>query len=218
MKIANHKIDFVKTAHYYTLGLLSPSTEYIWIACHGYGQAADRFIKKFDQIDLNRHFIIAPEGLSRFYWGGFTGEVVASWMTSKDRLDEIENYTRFLHTIYQDYAQKYPKITWMFFGFSQGSATILRYLDQHQPRCEKLIIWAGEFPPDLNYERCRNYLNGLQVEYFYGDEDAFLTEARWQKENTHIEQQKLAVNFHNFKGGHQVKKEVLTRYILDNYP
>jgi hypothetical protein len=80
MKVQDNKISVSKTAHYSTMGKLSKSTRYIWIVAHGYGQRANRIIKKFDFLSPEEHFVIAPEGLSRFYWHK-NQEPVASWMT-----------------------------------------------------------------------------------------------------------------------------------------
>jgi hypothetical protein len=59
------------------------------LVTHGYGQLAKTFIRRFEPIMDAQTLVVAPEGLSRFYWGGFDGPVVASWMTREDRLDEI---------------------------------------------------------------------------------------------------------------------------------
>ncbi|MEN0004839.1 MAG: phospholipase, partial [Bacteroidota bacterium] len=76
--IHEHSIPVTRTAHYATQGQVGPHIRYLCIACHGYGQLAARFIRKFDVVDRADTFVIAPEGLSRFYWGGVTGNVVAS--------------------------------------------------------------------------------------------------------------------------------------------
>jgi len=45
-----HSIKIEKTAYYYSIGELNNETNEIWIACHGYGQLAKYFIKKFECI------------------------------------------------------------------------------------------------------------------------------------------------------------------------
>ena len=209
----HHPIKFEKSAHYYTLGEFTGNTEYIWLVCHGYGQAADRFINKFDILDTEKHFVIAPEGLSRFYWGGFTGEVVASWMTSKDRLDEIEDYVQFLDMIMDVAVPPTFGGQIIMLGFSQGVATLMRYLDRHRPSIEKVILWAGVFPPDINYSEFYEYLNTMELHYFYGDQDEFITKERFDREQETIRSEKIRVQLHPFLGPHKIMKEVLLRFV-----
>ena len=76
-----HSISVPKTAHYCTLGEPGPHIKYFWICCHGYGQLAKRFIRKFERIHQEDTLVVAPEGFSRFYWKDFTGDVVATHMS-----------------------------------------------------------------------------------------------------------------------------------------
>ena len=211
--IDHHLLQIPKTAHYYTLGQLSASTKYIWLVCHGYGQAADRFLKKFDHLDLDQHFFIAPEGLSRFYWQGVHGDVVASWMTSKDRLHEIDDHTNFLNSIYEHYASQYPTINWVFFGFSQGCATIMRYLDKYRVKGVSICLWAGSLPPDLNYADMSPYLNQMDLTMIVGDNDEYIPENRLQQELVRLQQHQVPLNIIRFSGTHRIDRNVLSQYI-----
>jgi hypothetical protein len=71
--IESHSIQVERTARYYTLGTAGPSTQQFWIACHGYGQLAERLISKFRDLDTDRQFVLAPEGLSKFLLEGSVG-------------------------------------------------------------------------------------------------------------------------------------------------
>ena len=86
MEPISHHLSVEKTARYFTMGEGKANCQYLWIVLHGYGQLASSVIKRFKTLDPDKHFVLAPEGLSRFYWGeGFGGKAVASWMTSEDR-------------------------------------------------------------------------------------------------------------------------------------
>jgi hypothetical protein len=63
----HHQIKIEKTAHYYTHGQVSPKVKYFWLAAHGYGQLASNLMRKFEHLG-EEHFVVAPEGLSNFYW------------------------------------------------------------------------------------------------------------------------------------------------------
>ena len=212
--VTHQKIKIDKTAHFYTLGKFSKSTRYIWLACHGYGQTADRFIRKFEVLDLSEHFIIAPEGLSRFYWNGVKGHVAASWMTSKDRLDEIDDHVRFLNATISRYLQE--DISFIFFGFSQGCATILRYLERFLPKYTHIVLWAGSIPKDLNFEKVGDYLRSGNIHMIYGDQDEFLTQTVLKRELDFIEGKRLKIRQHTYAGTHRVDREVLKDYVEKN--
>jgi predicted esterase len=213
--IGHKRIRIPKTAHYYTLGKFSEDTKYVWLVCHGYGQAADRFITKFEVLDLKANHIIAPEGLSRFYWGGMSGHVVASWMTRKDRLDEIEDHINLLHETIKEWYGK--EVTLVFFGFSQGCATILRYLERFQPQNRQIILWAGSIPKDLNFSVMAPYLGASDIHLIYGNKDEFLTTEVLAEELEFIYRQDIPLKLHEYEGTHRVDKEVLRSYVTENF-
>ena len=78
---------------------LTEATERIWLVFHGYGQLAEYFIKKFEDLDPTKNFIIAPQGLSKYYLQGVYGRVGASWMTKEDRLTEIANQYAYIDEV-----------------------------------------------------------------------------------------------------------------------
>ena len=77
--------------------------------------------KKFRDLD-DKHLVICPEGLSRFYSKGLAGEVAASWMTKRDRLKEIEDHSNYIQQVYEYYSDKCPNaknnLIWFFSGNS----------------------------------------------------------------------------------------------------
>ena len=209
----NHIIKVTRTAHYTTLGKAGPKVKYLWIACHGYGQLARNFIRKFDVIQSDDTFIIAPEGLSRFYWGGVTGEVVASWMTKGDRLQEIEDYTNFISQLYHQYFPLLaPDVKVILFGFSQGCATIMRWIMRTFPRFDQVILWAGMLPEDLNYKPYLSYLEDKSFHFVYGLQDEYLTPKRLAFIQNFTKEQGLKVEEHTFDGPHKIIRSVLKEF------
>ncbi len=205
-----HALEVPRTAHYYTIGTASKQTRYFVLACHGYGQAAARFIHKFEAIAREDVFVVAPEGLSRFYWGGFTGDVVASWMTRGNRLDEIADYCNYLQTIYDQYTTKMPAdVKIILFGFSQGCATQMRWMLQNQPRFDTLVLWAGSLPDDLDFSEQRDYFNAQQLFWLYGTEDQFIKDQVLEKQYAIMQQFELNFKTSTFEGKHQIYKPAL---------
>jgi predicted esterase len=203
-------LEFAIKAPYYTLNELTDKTENIWLATHGYGQLAQYFLKKFEQLDPEKNFIIAPQGLSKYYLEGVTGRVGASWMTREDRLTEIENQHRMIKAIWQTEVGNPGKRQVIFLGFSQGVPAVIRFAAFTRTPFQKLVLWAGGFPPDLP-ESAFAYLTGNEkVMYFCGHDDPYHSPGMYEKQrelilaNMHIEP---AVTF--FDGGHTVVPELL---------
>ena len=212
MPIKAHSLVVPKTAHFYTLGEPGEQTKYLWIACHGYGQLASKFLEKFNVISNEENFIVAPEGFSRFYWGGFEGPVVSSWMTRKDRLDEIADYATFLTTIYNHFKSQLPlNVKVILFGFSQGVATIMRWLTRHCPDFNHLVLWAGILPEDIDYLPLKNYFSGRNLIFAYGHQDQYLTPDRIKMYKEIIQKGELKIREEPFYGGHTIDPEKLYR-------
>lgn len=212
--ITAHKIGVQRTAHFYTLGTVGENTRYWVIACHGYGQLAKNFIRKFDVIAGEDTFVLAPEGLSTFYWQGFSGDPVASWMTKENRLDEIADYCRYLSQVYLDYRQKLPAdVKIILFGFSQGCATILRWIFYDRPEFQTLVLWAGMIPEDLDYAAMAELWTTRPIYYFYGTEDPFITPERLTQFQTFFANQNLPVIEQKFVGAHTVDRPILVAWL-----
>jgi predicted esterase len=204
-----HQIAVTRTAHYCTLGEAGPETEYWIMACHGYGQLAKNFIRKFESIQQDNLFVLAPEGLSRFYWKDFTGDVGASWMTREDRLDEIADFCNMLQQLYTAYRAKMPNAKLILFGFSQGCATQMRWAMRDFPDFDRMVMWAGAIPDDLNYHQEPGFWTNRPIDFICGDKDHFLTPEMVEKHRKLLEFKQLKVNETWFEGGHEVDREVL---------
>jgi len=210
----SHQILFEKTAHYYTLGTPGKHVQHFIIACHGYGQLAERFVQKFNQLDLSKTFVLAPEGLSRFYWDNKNNVVGSSWMTRKDRLEEIADYTRFIKKLYDVHVPQFAsnvKIT--LFGFSQGCATQVRWVMREFPSFDNLILWAGMIPEDLVYLPNTEYFSNKNLYWVYGKEDEFLKEKYISWHHNFLKEQKLNFETITFEGKHVVDRPTLKNLI-----
>lgn len=135
-------ISITKTARYFILGDASDEIEQIWFVCHGYAQLANYFIKNFEVLDNGKNLIVAPEGLSRFYWKGFSDRVVASWMTREDRESDIEDYINFLNSVYTEVCSslKNKNVRINVLGFSQGTATVCRWVASGKVKVDNFIL------------------------------------------------------------------------------
>jgi predicted esterase len=211
-----HKIEVTRTAHFYTLGIAGPSTQYCIIACHGYGQLAKNFIRKFDGIAGEDTLVIAPEALSKFYWQGFSGDPVASWMTREHRLDEILDYCRYLSQLYLEYKKILPEnVKIILFGFSQGCATQMRWVFQDQPTFDTLVLWAGMMPDDLDYLANVHLWMNRDVHFIYGTQDEFITPERMDHYQTFFQNNQIPVVQRRFTGTHTVDRATLAEWFAE---
>ncbi|MEM6395399.1 MAG: phospholipase [Bacteroidota bacterium] len=207
--IKSHRIQVQRTAHFYTLGEPGEQTKRMWLICHGYGQLASHFIRKFDRVAGLEDYIVAPEGLSRFYWGGVAGKPAASWMTSLDRLDEIADYSAMLSTIFEQQKALVPEdVQVILFGFSQGCSTVMRWMLRANPDFDHLWLWGGQIPEDVDYEQVRAHWNSKELHAFHGTEDPFVTPERMELLRGYIAESGLAIEEHRYEGGHKVIREV----------
>ena len=199
-------IDY--TARYYTLGQLNddPNQE-VWVALHGYGQLAKYFIRKFESVQRDGAFVIAPEGLSLFYLQGTDGRVGATWMTREFREQAIHNDVTYLQQIYQTLALQDKRV--VLFSFSQGGATLIRWVVRHRVPFQKMIVWAGGFPPDVDPIVCREVFSGKSLFYVYGDQDQYITPERIAQQKTLFQQFHFHPEIIKFEGKHVIDSDML---------
>lgn len=197
-----HHIEIKKTARLFTLGTLTEKTENIWLVFHGYGMLPEYFLQKFEDLDLEKNYVIAPEGLSRFYQNGLTGRIGASWMTSEDRDNEIKDYIQYIEDVYQTMIKKHlPNIKLICFGFSQGVATLFRWANMHQPPINQLNAWAGSIPKEV-IEQYK--LSSIPLKIYYGSEDPLINVEQAHKLLETLKHNKIAFQSIQYKGGHAV--------------
>ena len=204
-----------KTARYYTLGKYE-NCKVFYFALHGYGQQAERLIKKFDQLPEDS-FIVAPEALSRFYWDEKSGQTGASWMTKDDREFEIEDYCNYLQTVYQHYLSIVPdncKIVLL--GFSQGCATAMRWLVLNRPeKIDALQLWGSDIPADLDYKSAHEYLSDKKIYWIYGLNDPYINAERAEQLKKRFYQFELSPKIIQFEGAHEIDRKILSSLDLE---
>ena len=181
----------------------------IWFVLHGQGQLAAYFIKKFNLIVSSQRKVIAPEGLSRYYLDGFYGRVGSTWMTKENRGIDIENYLTYLTEIYyrEVISPNECKITVL--GFSQGAATASRWALMEGIKIDRLILWAGLFPPDLDFELGTRKLENVEIVNVYGEQDEYLTQERVNEQFQLADRLGIDMITKTFKGGHTIDIKTL---------
>lgn len=204
------KIKTSKTARVYLTNKITENTKEVVIACHGYAQLGEYFIKKFEGISNAHRTVIVPEALNKFYWNGMNGRVVASWMTKDDRESEIEDYINYLNQVYEMILKKNQHVKIIAFGFSQGSSTISRWIAQknYKIKCERLILWSGSFPMDVLKE---TIFRTLSFQYLFGDVDKYYPKEKIKELELTLKKEGIHPNFIKYKGEHKIYEETLQK-------
>src|SRR3989442_1834603 len=213
-QMREHHIGVTRSARYFNLGDRWRGVGEVWFACHGYGQLAARFLEKLRVLDDGRRYLVAPEGLSRFYLSESATErrVGATWMTREDRLAEIDDYVRYLDAVYADVFASIDRarVTVHALGFSQGTSTVSRWAAMGKAQIDRLTLWGGEFPPDLdlNVETVVSRLRGVQLALVYGRSDEYIIPKVVQPIMTRLRQHGIPYKEIPFDGGHELNKDV----------
>ena len=186
------------------MGELGGGTRVVVIACHGYGMDVARFGERFAQAPPGVG-VLCAEGLSRFYWGGFDGPPVASWMTRAERLQEIDDFCEWLDQVLALATAAAPTARLYGFGFSQGAATVLRWAHRSRPPLAGIILWSGTPPEDIDYLPS-DYFSRLTRLAYWGDADELVP---WTRAADRFREVPIAFEHRRFVGGHQLPRPPL---------
>ena len=119
------------------------------VGFHGYGESADEQLARLEAIpELADWTLVSIQGLHRFYGRGQA--VVASWMTSQDRDDAIEDNLRYVRSVLTEAIhQAGEPQALVYVGYSQGVAMAWRAAILGARRIDGLAVFGGDVPPEL---------------------------------------------------------------------
>ncbi len=209
-----HHLTVPRTARYYTLGN-GNGIRAVWIVCHGYGQLAGEFLAQFAPADDGVHLVIAPEALNRYYLdptpgASGTSGVGATWMTKEDRTSEIADQVTYLDAVYRaifrEVARDAVRVTVL--GFSQGVATVTRWLSRTQLRVDRTICWAGAIPDDVPLD-VDTALRRSELVMVLGTRDMYGSAERVARQEAALRQADKPFTMLEFDGGHRLDDTVL---------
>lgn len=189
----------------------------VWVALHGYGQLAGRFIRHLAPLADGTRVIVAPEALSRFYLdhpakaGSAHARVGATWMTREDREAEIADQVEYLDAVCDavlaPLGDTPPPVHVL--GFSQGVATATRWLAHARTRAAQVVLWSGRIPADLFPLAAESPLRAARIDVVTGAEDALATAAVLEEQRDLVARNMLAVTAHQHAGGHHIDTPTL---------
>jgi len=211
--VNEHHLSVPRSARYFTVGADPATARAIWFVLHGYGQLAERFLQRFAGGADGQRSVVAPEGLSRFYLeGNARDNVGASWMTREDRLTEIDDYVRYLDAVFSAVThERRPPEGIHVLGFSQGSTTACRWLTLGRAHADRLVLWGGEVPPDLDFARARERWKDTSLLLVVGNDDHYITPRILAYQEQRLSEHGIAYRVEQFEGGHEIRTDVWER-------
>lgn len=208
-----HHLPVQRTARYFTLGEITDELREIWFVCHGYGQLARYFLRNFESIADKSRLIVAPEALSRFYLQSTNGRIGATWMTREDRENEIADYLAYLNklskTIFEKISRQSVRI--ILLGFSQGVATISRWHHHGQLNADRLILWAGLIPPEIDLQISSEKFRQTDLHLVLGDADPYAQPEIIREHRSRLADGDVKFTAHSFAGGHIIDGKTLQK-------
>jgi predicted esterase len=213
MKSEKHFIGTPKTAIVVNVGNASTAKNY-WLVLHGYGQLAENFQSHFQNFDSQKNYFVIPNALNHFYLKSGKGDVGASWMTKYEREKDILDNNAYLNKVFHQFIKPYLNNEQRFYvlGFSQGAATLIRWLAMEDIKVDKIILWGSVFPPDMENERYIHYLKNFQWMYFIGSQDEFISNEEKEKQKHFFESHQFSIQWIEYEGKHNFNADVLHRY------
>ena len=215
-----HHITVPRTARYYTLGDAQGDVREVWFVCHGFSQLAGGFLRHFSAIDDGTRLIVAPEALNRFYLDPPSvptadRRVGATWMTREERVTEISDYVSYLDALYDRFFEemKRDEVQVSALGFSQGVATVSRWAVFGRASFDRIILWAGGVPPDLDLRQHGDRLRDARLTLVVGDRDEFIKPEHIEEQERRLRDHDIPFRMVRFDGGHAVTADGLQAFV-----
>ena len=209
-----------RTARYALMGSFDEALSEVWIVCHGHGQLAARFLSRFIPIERSDRMFVAPEALSRYYLHPPRGgphapdsPIGATWMTSEDRDFEIADYVGYLDLVHSEvFSQiRREKVRLWVLGFSQGCATVARWVARGKVAPDRVVLWAGVLPPEMTREEAAVLSRRAPVTIVLGRQDEFASPELVTAQEARLKELDAAHQTIRFDGGHEIVPDVLRR-------
>ena len=212
-----HLVNFESQAAFFSWGQLNEQTQYVWVVLHGYKQLGKFFLKRFAHLDPQKHFVVAPQGLSKFYLGNDYQRVGASWLTKEERQVDLANQQNYLRAVFAN-LQTMPFFSekkLVLLGFSQGVAAVSRWAVHQKIAFDKLILWAGILPVELQNEDFSFLKPTSQTFTLIGTKDEFFSQDVFDTQTKRAKEFFGKTEGIIFEGGHELLPEVLSKVVAN---
>jgi predicted esterase len=135
-------------------------------------------------------------------------------MTREDREHEIADQIGYLDRLVEHLRDLCPPgIPVSVLGFSQGVATACRWAMQGRTSFDRIVLWGGTLPPELEAANMRGRWKESTVLLVHGEKDTVVNEAAHSRNEARLRES--GVRFHTvaFEGGHALDGLTLKRVL-----
>ncbi|MGB5189705.1 alpha/beta hydrolase [Robiginitalea sp.] len=208
---SQEKFLSIQASHpYETLNQWTPDTKRVWVVFHGIGYLSRYFLRHFHHLDPRENYIIAPQAPALYYLDQTYTHIGASWLTRENTRLYMDNLLQLLDELWNsEKIHTAPSLVLM--GYSQGVSVLCRWIVARKLKCERLLLYAGRVPEELNAEDFEHLAPQTKVDFFLGDKDPFVTSELRAGLKDRMELlfgDRLEVN--EFSGGHTVINSLIT--------
>lgn len=203
MNFNGNSLKIEKTARFFLNAPKWKSLKNIWILIHGYAQLAEDFLSEFEFLNNDSALLVAPEGLSKFY---FRNKIGASWMTKEDRINEINDYLNYLEKLIDHLKRNHDlsDAKYNLLGFSQGVHTAARFFINSEQKFDKLLLCSSDFPKDADFKKLKIKLENSVLYFIYGLKDEIVKQERFTESTELLTKNNIEFSIVKFNGGHKI--------------
>jgi predicted esterase len=121
-------------------------------------------------------------------------------------LSDIKDNVAFLELVYSQLIKQVDQdlVTINVLGFSQGTATVCRWLANGKSKVNNLILWGGGIPNDLDFKTAVPILNSLNLKLVVGRKDEFIKEDDIKEHQGFLNEHFIQFELIRYDGGHQL--------------
>ncbi len=208
-----NNVRFTIESPYYTSVSSGEKIDELWLVLHGYGQLAEFFLQKFEPLYQPNRVFVAPQGIHRFYKEGFKGRVVANWMTKVHRDEDIQHCNQYLNAVLKDVLAQHPHVNSVnALGFSQGAATLSRWIAQNDRILDKAVFWGGAMAYDLEVRPFLDRTSNTQITFAIGEKDPLLTPERLLEHKDFLHRKGISnIQEMSYPGSHEIDIALMAR-------
>ena len=134
-------------------------------------------------------------------------------MTAEDREFEIRDYVSYLDLLHQEIFSVVDraKVRLHVLGFSQGVATVIRWVVRGRAEPDRVILCAGFLPPELDGESAIPLAARSPLTLAFGNNDEFAKPELIAAQEARLRQLGISYVMMRFDGAHEITPELLIR-------
>ncbi len=138
-------------------------------------------------------------------------------MTAEDREAEIGDHIGYLDAVYDRIFEKADraKSAVTALGFSQGGATVARWLARGRAVADRLILWGASIPKDLDDSEWLKATGGRPLELVVGDDDPYFPNNYVEAELAELTRRGVEYRLSGFEGGHEIPASAIKALAMD---